>query len=200
MNQSFSLANKPHNGFTLAELLIVLTILGEISAFTIPKIIYAQQNQANMAKAKEAIGMLSSAYQQVQLSGSVSASTTADTLTPYFNYVVADSSGSLIDDSPGYGSRTCNSGGPCLRLHNGAILQYEAGTSFSGTGTGNALFYFIDPDGVYSGSTNGNNKSVRITVFYNGRISSLGQGSGSICNSSYCLTASSGWDPSWFGW
>jgi len=174
MSYLFAHTDRSSQGFTLAELLIALTILGEISAFTIPKIISAQQNQMNMAKTKETIGMLSAAYQQVQLSGAVTSATTADSLAPYLNYVTMDTSGSVIDDSPGFTSRACNSSGPCLRLHNGAVLQYEAGTSFSGTGPGNVLFYFIDPDGVYSGSSSGNNKSVRIMVYYNGRISSLG--------------------------
>ena len=200
MSHLFPRIDKGSQGFTLAELLIALTILGEISAFTIPKILSAQQNQTNMAKTKEAIGMVSAAYQQLQLSGTVTSATTADSITPYLNYVAMDTSGSLIDDSPTFTSRTCNAGGPCLRLHNAAVLQYESGTSFAGTGSGNVLFYFIDPDGVYSGSSSGNNKSVRITVYYNGRISSLGQGSGSLCNSSYCLGASPAWDPSWFIW
>jgi prepilin-type N-terminal cleavage/methylation domain-containing protein len=50
-------------GFTLAELLIALTILGEIAAFTIPKIISSQQNGQKRAVTKEMIAMFSAAYQ-----------------------------------------------------------------------------------------------------------------------------------------
>ena len=46
-------------GFTMAELLVALTILGSISAFSIPKILMAQQQQQQKAIFKETIGALS---------------------------------------------------------------------------------------------------------------------------------------------
>jgi prepilin-type N-terminal cleavage/methylation domain-containing protein len=58
--------SKQHSlGFTLAELLIALAILGEIATFTIPKILSSQQNGTNKAKAKEAFSMVSSAYNSI---------------------------------------------------------------------------------------------------------------------------------------
>jgi prepilin-type N-terminal cleavage/methylation domain-containing protein len=46
-------------GFTLAELLIALAILGEIATFTLPKIISAQQNAKQLAVIKETVATLS---------------------------------------------------------------------------------------------------------------------------------------------
>ncbi len=43
---------KPFKGFTLAELLMALAILGVIATFTIPKILGAQQSSSSNAKAK----------------------------------------------------------------------------------------------------------------------------------------------------
>lgn len=51
----------PHTGFTLAELLISLAILGLIATFTIPKIMSAQQNNEYSAIAQEDIATLSAA-------------------------------------------------------------------------------------------------------------------------------------------
>ena len=70
-----------NSGFTLAELLIALLILGEISTFTIPKIIYSQQNQKYNAIAKESAAMISAAYQQYQYSGNSLTTMSATSLT-----------------------------------------------------------------------------------------------------------------------
>jgi hypothetical protein len=47
--------------------------------------------------------------------------------------------------------------------------------SFNGTGTTNALWFHIDPDGTVNGQSNGNGKAVSIVLFYNDRITSWGQ-------------------------
>lgn len=55
-------------GFTLAELLISLLILGEIATFTIPKILSAQQNGSKKAIIKETVATLNNVlYLGVQL-------------------------------------------------------------------------------------------------------------------------------------
>lgn len=74
-------------GFTLAELLISLAILGVIATFTIPKILSSQQNGQYNAEAKEVASMISGAYQAYSLNNTVSGSTTLGALTPYMNYV-----------------------------------------------------------------------------------------------------------------
>lgn len=47
--------HKKQSGFTLAELLIALLILGEIATFTIPKVLTASQQQQKIATFKETI-------------------------------------------------------------------------------------------------------------------------------------------------
>lgn len=51
----------PNKGFTLAELLIALLILGEIATFTIPKILSSSQNGRKKVVLKETISVLSEA-------------------------------------------------------------------------------------------------------------------------------------------
>jgi prepilin-type N-terminal cleavage/methylation domain-containing protein len=48
-----------YSGFTLAELLIALAILGVIATFTIPKLLQSQQNQQKQAVLKETISIVS---------------------------------------------------------------------------------------------------------------------------------------------
>lgn len=140
-------------GFTLAELLIALAILGEIAAFTIPKIVSSQTRSANNSKAKEVAAMVSDAYQQYRLTNTVTSTFSIANLTPYMNYVRTDTS--TVVDVPPYGSSIqCGTVyADCLRLHNGAMFRYYSGWTFNGTGNNYAVWFDIDPDGVLS-STN----------------------------------------------
>lgn len=114
-------------GFTLAELLICLLIIGEISTFTIPKIIMAQRKGASNTAAHEVAGMVATAYQlYLRNSSSASSSTTPGALTQYMNYVSVPTSGSLDDVVTLNSVYTCNSGVTCLKLHSGGTLFYNA--------------------------------------------------------------------------
>ena len=68
-------------GFTLAELLIALAILGVIATFTIPKILTSQANSQRNAIAKEVMSMISGAHQQLKSNNALSTSTTMGALT-----------------------------------------------------------------------------------------------------------------------
>lgn len=58
-----------HRGFTLAELLIALAILGEIATFTIPKILASSQQQQKKAVFKETIATFSELAYMAHLQG-----------------------------------------------------------------------------------------------------------------------------------
>jgi prepilin-type N-terminal cleavage/methylation domain-containing protein len=53
---------KASKGFTLAELLIALALLGIIAAFTIPKVLNASTTQERAAKIRETVSTLEQAY------------------------------------------------------------------------------------------------------------------------------------------
>ncbi len=175
-------------GFTLAELLIALAILGLIATFTIPNLLNTQQSGKFNAITKEAASMISQAHAQLQAQGKLTPNTPSSALTTSFNYVNVDTSGTLIDDISGNGSKTCNATTPCFRLHNGATLMNIAAETYTTNGS-NMLNFFVDPDGVYSGTTNGSGKSVNLYLLYNGRLTTRG-----IWDSDFTE------DPVWLKW
>lgn len=189
------------NGFTLAELLIALAILGEIATFTIPKIINAQQNGANIAKAKEVAGMIAGAYQQAQWAGIVTSNTKPADLTPYMNFISIDSSGTQVDSRPGQGANICNVTSPCITLHQGGTLWLRS-AYFSGTSTSHSIQMVYDPDSVYSGSTaDGPGKAVSFQLYYNGALKTRENVIDPSCESDTCpFSPIVGSDPSWFRW
>jgi prepilin-type N-terminal cleavage/methylation domain-containing protein len=152
---------RAHKGFTLAELLIALAILGVIATFTIPKILSASANGQNTAVAKEAASMINGAYTTYTLQNTLTTGTTAGVLTQYMNYV-------SVDTATDYGASqaTCAAGVPCLKLHNGGIVQYSTTQDFSAT-TG-AIIFIVDPDGA------GTTGPVQLIQFYGGRMTTRG--------------------------
>lgn len=158
-------------GFTLVELLMALLILGELATFTTPKILTAQQSQRYNSQAKEAMGIIASAYQLYYSQGTLSASTTTGNILSYLNYVKTDSS-TTIDQSYSYGTTTCSTGANlCYVMHNGGILRGYSTTTFGGTNTTNNIWFLYDPDATTDGTTNGPGKSLLIYLYYNGRVS-----------------------------
>jgi prepilin-type N-terminal cleavage/methylation domain-containing protein len=157
-------------GFTLVELLIAVALLGMLATFTIPKILNAQQGNSYKHKVREAAAMVSDAYQKYQIDTGASGSTGISSLTPYMNFVALDTN-NVIDNVQGQGSYNCDSTHPCLRLHNGAMLNYKTVT-FGGIATTNAVWVHIDPDGVLTDATTNNpGKAVPLFLYYqNGRI------------------------------
>jgi prepilin-type N-terminal cleavage/methylation domain-containing protein len=197
---------QPQNllGFTLVELLISLAILGEIAAFTIPKVLNAQQNGTYNAVAKETISTIEGAYQLMLLDGQLTTNSNIGTLTPYLNYTTLDTT-STIDHRYTLGTLTCNTSAPCIRLHNGAVLMYWVSDIFSGSAITKGIPFYIDPDGrVTDNTTNGPGKSLLVLLYYNGRITDLGNASPNTTYKNGGTTKTHNPTPSevppWFSW
>lgn len=190
-------------GFTLAELLISLAILGVIATFTIPKILTANQNRQQNAAAKEVAGMIMAAYQQHKLNGLLSSSTKSTDFTPYMNYVQVVTTGQL-DDMPGANSSVYDCGGPftCLKLHNGGTLAFHTTNSFGGTNTTNILLFIYDPDSIRIGvAADGPSKSLLLFLHYQGQLKTKTTISpSSIDSSGFPHGPAANGDPSWFSW
>jgi len=192
---------KPCNGFTLAELLIALAILGVVATFTIPKIITANTNSQYNASAKEVAATLSAAYQNYMDQNGMSASTSVGSITPYINYISVDST-STIDLWQTGTTRTCNGFYTCLKLHNGGTLLYANTETFTGTNTTNAVYFLFDPDGqVTDGTTNGPGKSVEFWLYVNGSLKTAGTAlPNTVFGGGTFATPDPTRDPPYFAW
>jgi prepilin-type N-terminal cleavage/methylation domain-containing protein len=186
-------------GFTLAELLIALGILGVVATFTIPKVLNAQQDGKNRAMAKEVAGMLAESYQRYKLSNSVTSGFGIKDLTPYMNYVAVDTASS-VDGFPTEGNVNCSSAwNTCLRAHNGAMLRYVNTETFGGTAATNAVTFQIDVDARITGSTSG--QAVQFFLYTNGAIKDLENAPVTITSAgTHPGPPCPGCNPPWFGW
>jgi prepilin-type N-terminal cleavage/methylation domain-containing protein len=192
-----------HFGFTLAELLIALAILGAIATFTIPKILSSQQNQRYNAAAKEAISAISQAYHLYTYNGNsiTSGMHAKDIIDPYLNYVAIDTV-TQVDTNPtsGTASITCggNADNNCYRLHSGALLR-PSNCSLGGTSNLYSFRFTFDPDGINTGIQN----SLTLVLYANGRITSLAKVQDGTTGGNGCvgpLAPDPATDPSWFSW
>ena len=186
--------------FTLAELLIALVILGVIATFTIPKVLQSQQNNSYNAAAKEAIAMVSGAYQAYKQQNTPTNSTSTTNMTPFMNYVVLDTT-SVIDSKQTQTTTAC-SAGTCLRLHNGGMLRYNSTPFNAVSSSTSALEYLFDPDGkVTDGTTNGPGKAVNFFLYVNGRIVDRGNSDpNTYASGNNYPAADPTTTPPWFSW
>lgn len=160
---------KRNSGFTLAELLIALAILGVIATFSIPKILLASSSGKNTAMAKEAAAMISGAYSAYTMSTGANTTVGPSLLTQYMNFVSPATTGDLADSTSGLNLSACSATNVCLRLHQGGILQYDTVTTFGGATTTHAIPFNYDPDGT------GPLGAITLWQYYSGRLTTGGQ-------------------------
>jgi prepilin-type N-terminal cleavage/methylation domain-containing protein len=188
-------------GFTLAEVLVALSILTVIATFNINKTLTISRQQQYSAMAKEAATTISEAYLRYKQDNVVSTSFNANLLAPYLNYVRTDSSSPYQDnESSGPSTVYCNGGSrQCYVLNNGAFLVFFPDNTFGAATNSRHVFVDFDPDGA------GPYYSISFLLFYNGRIATEGDalsgvGSawwGSYFGTSTCILCNPSWWRSW---
>lgn len=113
-------------GFTLAELLISLAILGVIATFTIPKILQSQQNSQKYAVFKEAIGAIAAVLNTGYMTGQFDPTTNGVTyFTSNLNAAKICSTNSSAQgcwNDALQGDPGVENGEAGVILHNGAVV------------------------------------------------------------------------------
>jgi prepilin-type N-terminal cleavage/methylation domain-containing protein len=109
-------------GFSLAELLIAVAILGEIATFTIPKLISAQQMGKRQMVLKQTVSMLSDltyrGYLMKQMSGSYNGTYYIDNV----NALKVCSNNSSTEGCWSHTAPSTENVEPGFVLHNGAVV------------------------------------------------------------------------------
>ncbi len=183
-------------GFTLAELLSALAILGIIATFTIPKVLNGSQRGQNLAMTKEVISSMSGAHQAVGLSTGLSSTTTLADFTQFLNYVSVDSSSTIDSSCAPTSALACSPVSvTCLKLHNGGVLRFNNNITYNGSGNLNALFYQFDPDGAVNGE-----ESVTGWIYFNGKVRSTRDIDANTVNSQTTYNPNTSCLPDWFEW
>ena len=207
-------------GFTLAELLVSLAILGVIATFTIPKIIAGQQNARYSAEAKELASTISAIYINAYNSnggedwvnnpivtvppsnGDSWDNGFSMAILPSFSYVKELNSSYTMTYPPDgsahvYGGfQICQANQTrCFLLHNGGVLWYVyVPFGWNGEYAQNFLF---DPD------SDGPLESVGFRLFVSGRSKTLDASGvykgGRVLTFNQFYGASSP-DPVWLNW
>lgn len=185
-------------GFTLAELMVALGVLGVIFAFTIPKILDSNAASTNKASSKEAQEMLNEAYTLYQTRKSITTSTNPNNLTQYMNYVAVITN-QKIDSTPGQNWQfDCSaSGNYCLKLHSGGLMWFN-GCGFSDLSSTSAIYVHYDANGLASNVANVD--GLMFLLYPNGLTRTRGT---MKPNSFYCgigpeSAGGTNLDPSWF--
>lgn len=194
-------------GFTLAELLIALAILGVIATFTIPKVLNSQRSQEWNAAAKEAASMVSGTFQSYLLDNTLetsplSAVTAFNDLTPYMNYVKFISVGAIDNDPGSAGDASCVGTYRCYLLHSGGVLAFRNNLRICPPDT--AFFFFYDPDGTTTGTATNENNAIRFFLYPNGRLTTYDSilpntYQGFSCPGSIIAPRANS-TPEWFAW
>lgn len=188
-----------HRGFTLAELLLALSILAVISTATIPKILQAQSSQKFNSIAKETAGTMSNILLNLRVNNLLSPNTTTADFTPYLNYLKVVTIGS-VDGFEGEGSTRSCTLYTCVLLANGSMVHFNPTISFGGTGNLRAIWWGIDPDGVVT-TSGGNGNSLIFFTYYNGRIRDFGTIEPNTQEVSWTYPGPCPeCNPSWFSW
>jgi prepilin-type N-terminal cleavage/methylation domain-containing protein len=179
-------------GFTLAELLIALAILGVIASFTIPKVLESSTSAKYTAAAKEAASMISGSFSAYKMDSSMASTVTAGAFTSYMNYVATDTDNNNATVPSGETAiGNCSTNITCLLLHNGGTLAYHNSATFGGTAATNAVYWNFDPDSTASGAG-----GVTFIQYYNGRLTT-GANSATGTTTGGTQVSAIGSDPSW---
>jgi prepilin-type N-terminal cleavage/methylation domain-containing protein len=183
----FRLRGFGFTGFTLAELLIALAILGLIATFTIPMVLQGSTEARWNTIAKEDIASICGIFNELRLKGlSHTQLANYESRLNFVKEYIGTIDGSADEGEDGIGNiNMCisNSSSRCYLLPNGSVVQLRPQfTAFNNE----AIIFAIDVDGQENPS--GDN-SLYVYIYKNGRVETSGT-----------RDAIPTWDPPWFSW
>lgn len=100
----------------------------------------------NSAVTKEAASIINISFTNFLKKHPLSETVGVEKLIPYMNIVSVDAASQFTARSGNHLQR-CSKRLPCIRLHNGGVLQYDIEQTFEAGKANNAIFFNFDPDG-----------------------------------------------------
>lgn len=165
------------NGFTLAEVLITLGIIGVVAALTVPTLVQSYKERTTVAKLKEAFSIISQAQKLAiaengqpanwnwpEASGKEAHAALANMIKPYLKISV-----DCVGKSADYTLKHCATGAyygdpstsATLKLQNGTVLAFRMISKSCTTVSANAqniacgqVFVLLEPDNTYLNGQN----------------------------------------------
>jgi prepilin-type N-terminal cleavage/methylation domain-containing protein len=178
---------KDWTGFSIAEVLICVALIGILAAFTVPPILKGtntDQTSKYNAMVKGVAVMISTAYERYKAAngGAVPTTMTADNLMPYMSYSSNMASTQQLDTHAGDGgiASNCtpsngNQPGNCYGLHNGGALWSDTNSNFGGSTTLNVIYFRFDPNAKYDGVVNdAPGMAIQLALYYDGYVKTRG--------------------------
>lgn len=145
-------------GFTLAELLLALLILGAIATFTIPKVLNSTSSSQNGAISMEAMATMSEAFQLYAMENDITNGIGMHDINLATRLNFVEDRTTTVDNA--VVDFNCGTGYYCYALHNGGIIQI-GGHEY---GTGDYITANFDPDG------DGGEEPFTLIFYRNGRV------------------------------
>jgi prepilin-type N-terminal cleavage/methylation domain-containing protein len=170
---------RPFNGFTLAEVIITLGVLGLLVAMVVPSVTQVKQHDGiYKLQLQSAVARVSAAYEQYKLDFDPPMTLTLGTLAPYLRGSRLLTSSTYINDWGVTTSLRCATtpGAVCYALGDGAVVATIATYRFGqGSETNLAercLPILIDLDGkhITQATPDLNSRSALFLLMYDGRM------------------------------
>lgn len=141
------------SGFSMAEFLGAMTMVGIISALTIPSLLLNTDNSAPLVQTKTIASQIQEATITYKTNNS-SAPTAMSDIASLLKYSSSFTSGTLVTGGP-----ACAAATPCYRFPDGSVLM--ASTWNAGTNLGQFRY---DPDGVHTATAGNPDRSAVILM------------------------------------
>lgn len=157
-----SMKNRSLQAFTLAELLVSLSVLGLVAAFAIPKVLLSVSDQSTKAAGREAFAMLNDAFMAYKATkgGIVDSGASGGTLFSFINYkqeLTASTTptfdqGLTLSSAATPTTELTVANGKAYEMLNGLVVAFRTADDMTENGTTNkgTLGFEVDPDGTGS--------------------------------------------------
>jgi len=204
----FTLRSSVQQAFSLAELLVVLAVIGFVAMLVTPKVTVAFDRHTRTAIVKDLTMSVAQAYGVLSVKEGMTAATTFGDIARYMNIANMKTTGS-IDSYPGGPAVSCSGSYSCYQMASGSIIAVDNAHTFSEEIPNASLRFIIDTDGdMQAGTTMTNGGTIEdvsgagagFFLSYDGRITPVFRPVPNNRMNGVTVAACSDCTPRWLRW